>query len=95
MMLLFQWNALRVGDHVLVHDDLDPDLELRDGVVTLVDTRRGGANDVGIRIGATGAVQRPRRHAVHLTPLDERYSCWRCDSVARGGMPAGGDAVAA
>jgi len=79
-VLTFQWNALRVGDRVLVHDDLDPNLQLHEGTVALVESRRGGQSGVGIRSGATGQVLRPRRHAVHLRPLDTRQPCWRCAS---------------
>lgn len=81
-MLAFQWNALKCGDPVLVHDDDSPGLDIHDGVVTIVETRRGGSNQVGIRIGATGKIVRPRRHAVHQLPPDRRFSCWRCDLIA-------------
>ena len=39
-MFEFQWNALRVGDRVAVHDDLDDGFELAEGVVHIVETRR-------------------------------------------------------
>lgn len=81
-MLTFQWNALRVGDHVSVHDDLDPGLGLHDGIVAIVESQRGGSSVVGIRDCATGVVRRPRRHAVHLCPIDARQECWRCASIA-------------
>ena len=82
-MLGFQWNALRTGDHVMVHDDLDPGLELHQAVVKLVQTRPRGANDVTIWIdGHSPSMLRPRRHACHLLPLDKR-SCWRCDTAAQ------------
>lgn len=80
-MLTFQWNALRVGDHVLVHDDLDPAFHLSEGTVALVEARRGGPRSVSVRNDATGKMERPRRHAVHLRPLDAQ-PCWRCASVA-------------
>jgi hypothetical protein len=25
---------------------------------------------------------RPRRHAVHLLPIDPGFPCWRCDAMA-------------
>jgi hypothetical protein len=81
-MLRFQWNALRINDHVLVHDDLGPGLELNEGVVALVETRPGHTNYIGVRSNTTGRMLRPRRRAVHLLPLDRRISCWRCDLVA-------------
>lgn len=78
-MLVFQWNALRVGDHVLVHDDRTPDLHLRDGVVTIVQTFPYRANDVAVRLdGDTGVVVHPRRQAVHVDQAHARDDCWRC-----------------
>ena len=93
-MLLFQWNALRVGDRVMVHDDRDPVFELHEGAVRIVQTRQPGANEVGVRLDdpASGIV-RPRRHAVHLLPTDRRFPCWRCDTIAAG--PADADRGAA
>jgi hypothetical protein len=78
-MLKFQWNALRRGDRVFVHDPGDANLRLRAGIVTLVDTGRRG-HDVGIRLTTgthTSRVVRPGRFAVHL---DNEYDddCWRC-----------------
>ncbi len=79
-MLKFQWNALRTGDHVLVHDVDDPKLALRAGVVALIDTRRSG-RDVAIRY-TTGTLRlvRPGRFAVHFDPIDDDGDgCWRCN----------------
>ena len=83
LMLAFQWNALRRGDRVLVHDVADADLALRAGVVTLVDVRPSG-HDVGIRLtsGASDVV-RPGRFAVHFDPVGAGDDCWRC-ADARG-----------
>ena len=82
-MLTFQWNALRVGDRVMVHDDLDPDLELHHGVVRLVQTRPSAQNEIAIRFDDRPSVLlRPWRHAVHLMPIDTRSSCWRCAAMA-------------
>ncbi len=50
-MLRFEWNALRTGDHVLVHDPRTAEMTLTGGVVTGVDTKKS-ANVVGIRVGA-------------------------------------------
>ena len=78
-MLKFQWDGLRRGDTVFVHDASDADLGLRAGVVTLVDVRPSG-HDVGIRLTAgtaTGPVVRPGRFAVHLAAMDDD-DCWRC-----------------
>jgi hypothetical protein len=78
-MLKFQWDGLRRGDTVFVHDASDADLGLRAGVVTLVDVRRSG-HDVAVRftIGTrAGTVVRPGRFAVHLAAVDDD-DCWRC-----------------
>ena len=82
-MLLFQWNALRAGDRVMVHDDHDPELELHEGAVRLVPTRQPGANEIGVRLDDPASeVLRPRRHAVHMLPIDPGFPCWRCDEIA-------------
>ena len=89
-MQRFQWNSLRTGDRVLVHDDHAPGLDTHEGVVAIVEARRGGTNDVGIRIETSGQIVRPRRHAVHQLPLDRRFWCWRCDATgtqAQSGEP--------
>jgi len=73
-MLKFQWDALRRGDTVFVHDASDADLGLRAGIVTLIDVHRS----VGIRFTTrTGPVVRPGRFAVHLA-AGEDDDCWRC-----------------
>ena len=86
-MLRLEWNALRVGDKVFVHDASDTELRLVAGVVAIVESaRRSG--DICIRIAPDhdvgGRVLRPRRLAVHLDPVDPTQSCWRCDAVAAG-----------
>ena len=78
-MLKFQWDALRRGDTVFVHDASDADLGLRAGVVTLVDVAPSG-HDVGIRLTdgiPARSVVRPGRFAVHLAAGDD-HDCWRC-----------------
>lgn len=82
-MRRLEWNALRVGDRVLVHDAVDADLPLRPGTVAIVATARG-ANDVGIRVADDAdrtRVARPNRQAVHSDPWDAMEECWRCDSA--------------
>lgn len=82
-MLGFQWNALRVGDRVLVHDDRTADLGLRDGTVAIVQTYPHEPNDVAIRLDRdTGTVVHPRRQAVHVDRADARRGCWRCAAMA-------------
>jgi hypothetical protein len=81
-MLKFQWDALRRGDTVFVHDARDADLGLRAGVVTLVDTRPSG-HDVGIHLTTgtpAGRIVRPGRFAVHLAAVDD-HDCWRCTDI--------------
>ena len=78
-MLKFQWEALRRGDTVFVHDASDADLGLRAGIVTLVDVAPS-VHDVGLRLitgTPTGSVVRPGRFAVHLAAGDD-HDCWRC-----------------
>jgi hypothetical protein len=78
-MLVFQWNALRVGDHVLVHDDGATAFGLHGGVVAIVQTYPHEPNDVAIRLGDdAGVVLHPRRHAVHVDSAEARRDCWRC-----------------
>ena len=80
-MLKFQWDALRRGDHVLVHDIDDATLALRAGVVTLIDAQRS-SHGVGIRYSTgtrTAPTVRPSRFAVHHDPIDDGDGCWRCN----------------
>jgi hypothetical protein len=85
-MLKFEWNALRRGDTVFVHDARNADLGLRAGVVALVDVHRSG-HDVGIRLTTgTPTVVRPGRFAVHLA-AGKDDDCWRCrDNRAQPGI---------
>ena len=83
-MLRLQWNALQVGDRVLVHDDADVSLRLQPGIVAMVQTAHD-SNDLGVRvIGRSGQVSvvRPSRLSVHLDPRDATEECWRCDAIA-------------
>ncbi len=79
----FEWNALRVGDKVLVHDLGSAAMALVSGVVTGFKTLKG-SNSVGIRVAATegGAVVIcPPRQAVHLPAFDPTEPCWRCQGA--------------
>ena len=83
-MLISEWNALRTGDHVLVHDPRIVEMTLTDGTVTTIETNRG-ANGVGIRLeGHSGesAVLWPSRLVMHREPLDPTEGCWRCEEMA-------------
>lgn len=81
-MIRLKWNALRVCQHVLVHDETEPGLPIVPGRVTMVQAA-SGSNDVAIRIrstrGRSNVVHAPRL-AVHLEDLDPDARCWRCDA---------------
>jgi hypothetical protein len=83
-MLRTDWNALKTGDHVLVHDLEHPEGELVPGVVRLVE-RAGGSNDVAIALGRAHdqRIVHPRRLAVHHDPIEGDHRCWRCDRPRR------------
>ena len=91
-MLRFEWNALRVGNKVLIHDPRDVGMRLLGGVVAMVATV-AGSNEVAIRVapnGETSQVLRPRRLTVHLDPRDVSEPCWRCadiEAAAKGDLP--------
>lgn len=81
-MIRRRWNDLRVGHHVLVHDDGDPNMGLVPGRVTMIDAA-AGAHNITIRIsprtGPTREVQ-PSRLAVHLDTGEGNERCWRCET---------------
>ena len=80
-MMKLEWNALRVGDKVLVHDATDPDCRsCRDRC--LVQTM-SGSNDIGVRSTAVAMTSFGPAACVHLDPLDLAEECWRCDAIAR------------
>lgn len=83
-MIRRQWNALRVGHHVLVHDEGDAGQPLLRGRVTAVQTAPG-SNDIAIRVPSTRGSSRvihPNRLAVHLDEFEPEARCWRCDARA-------------
>ncbi len=83
-MLRFQWDALRVGDRVLVHDDLDAAFESHGATVRFVTTNVGRANEIALRLDDPPMeIVRPRRHAVHQLPVDTNIDCWRCAVATR------------
>jgi hypothetical protein len=77
-----QWNSLRVGNEVLVHDPRTTEMALLAGVVAMVQPLNG-SNDIGIRVvdGEGTVMLRPARLATHLAPLDATEQCWRCDAL--------------
>ena len=81
MMLRFQWDSLRRGDHLLVRDVGSPDPGLRPAVVELVDSSHGG-RDIAVRYTNgpdAGRVVRPGRFATHPDPLADAdlAASWR------------------
>lgn len=74
------WDALRVGDRVLLHHKNGDQFPLEAGVVAFVDGQRGG-NMIGVRLsdpGYHGRVVRPTRMTVHPDPIVDDTDCWRC-----------------
>ena len=81
-MLRFEWNGLRIGERVLLHDWAG-DLALHPGRVAFVDAHRGW-NSVGIRLPSSdGAsiVVWPSSGAVHRDPRDVAEPCWQCHAL--------------
>ena len=77
-MLNFQWNALRTGDSVVVHDGGQSASALFPGVVTTVSMRKG-SNEVGIRVttpDGTAVIVWPSSFVVHQAAAED--GCWRC-----------------
>jgi hypothetical protein len=77
-----EWNALCIGDHVLVHDETGASRPLAPGRVTQVQ-RGQRANVVAIRIkvpGGQARIVQPRRLMVHLDSGEAIERCWRCET---------------
>jgi hypothetical protein len=82
-MLKFEWNELRIGDQVLVHDPHSSDMTPLPGVVAMINTQKG-QNGVGVVAPARGggnAVVWPARLAVHRALRDPTEPCWRCETL--------------
>lgn len=79
-MIRSYWNALRVGDAVVVHDDADRGFLSSNGTVAFVESRKP-THGIGVRITddhGTSRLVRPKRLAVHLRSGDAHEDCWRC-----------------
>lgn len=77
-----EWNALCIGDHVLVHDEKGASTPLAPGRVAEVQPGQR-ANVVAIRVKAPGEQARivqPRRLMVHLDSGEVVERCWRCEA---------------
>ena len=89
-MLKSDWNSLRSGDALLVHDPRDTNLLLVGGVVSMVQVPTGkkGVNRIGIRVGDgdESQVVWPSYLAVHRDGGDLTATCWRCAAI--GPIPA-------
>jgi hypothetical protein len=80
-MMLSEWNALKTGNKVLVHEERAQHLSaLTKGVVLSV-TPAPRANNVGIRVTTDGedVVLWPPHMTVHPDPINLSETCWRCD----------------
>lgn len=79
-MIRSEWNELRVGEHVRVHEETDAGWVLVPGRVTTV-VSAPGSNDVAIRLPSKRGPSRivhPRRLLVHPEELGADSRCWRC-----------------
>jgi hypothetical protein len=86
-MLRVEWDALRVGNRVVVHDPLGTEFPLLSGTVAMVQTKRSkrSANGVGIRFATDRGRHRvvwPSFLAAHHDPLDPTEDCGRCAALA-------------
>ena len=84
VVLRFEWNGLRIGDKVLLHDWASADLALCPAVVAFVDTHRD-MNGVGIRLIPNDDERRvlwPSSGAVHRDPRDPTEPCLLCQALA-------------
>ena len=80
MMLRFQWDSLRRGDHILVHDVRTADLGLRPAVVELVDSSGPDATSPpATPTDPTPAGSfAPAASRSHPDPVTGAADCWRC-----------------
>jgi hypothetical protein len=78
----FEWNGLRRGDVVFVHQPLLTHQTAARGVIDSVTVLAHRGNDIGIRLDeGDGHVVWPAWPAVHRGPTDSG-NCWRCDELA-------------
>ena len=82
-MLKYEWNGLRPGDRVLVHEAGPAEYALTPGVVAHVEPHRGG-NRVSVRVDTNRGqdILWPSSLVVHGDPPDPSQPCWRCQEVA-------------
>ncbi|HVM51808.1 MAG TPA: hypothetical protein VM262_01300 [Acidimicrobiales bacterium] len=78
-MMRFEWDALRVGDEVVLHGPVAIAGGMVAGVVESVTARIGG-NQVGIRLAGgddAGTLVWSSWHSVHALAI-EPTACWQC-----------------
>lgn len=79
-LIFSEWNELRVGDRVQVHDPPFPASKAALGEVTEIKNGPGGANRVGVRLfDRQRRLLWPTRNAVHRSERPD--ACWRCRAV--------------
>ena len=87
-MIHAYWNALRIRDEVVVHDDADAGFALSPGVVVNVVSRHDSTTDSNrltfLVTGpdGDGRIVQPKRLAVHLASGDAHGECWRCQATS-------------
>lgn len=83
-MTRFDWDGLRPGDRVAVHDPAAVS-ESRPGVVVFVTVRPRVPNEVGIRVGTGESVVLTwgPMAAIHHDALQPDETCWRCQEAAK------------
>jgi len=77
----FDWDGLRLGDPVFVHDRTRADGPADRGdviFVTVRSHRRG--NEVGVKLDGDGTVVWPSWNGVHRDAVAAAGECWRCDA---------------
>lgn len=71
------WNSLRAGDPVEVHDPAFPVTAFTAARVLRVTVHARQDNDIAIRLDGNGRVIRPAPTTVHR-PNTPDTDCWRC-----------------
>ncbi len=83
-MTQFEWDSLRRGDRVSVHDaSREHTAVLYDGIVAIVGTSRR-QRDIGIRMLDNDTIVWPPRMRVHRKPVAVDESCAWCRATAEG-----------
>jgi len=80
-MLTLEWNALRAGDRVFMHDATKATGAVIRGVVATVNTHKvyNGVGIRGVGVGARRGIVWPSPFVVHNVASDKR--CWRCQAA--------------